>query len=119
MTEHLPKIREAFDAGHLKWTKAREITKAATPDTEAEWLAKSERLSVDELRAERKGEEPKRRRGHMLTLEEAATYDQLLAGFSRRRRYGTIKDLCFFAASQLPCPQDMIFIIVLSNTNGC
>jgi hypothetical protein len=79
-SEGLPKIREAFDSGHLEWTKAREITKAATPETEEEWLAKAQSRSVSELRAERKGEAPKRHRGHMLSLEEAAVYDQLLAG---------------------------------------
>ena len=30
-TERLPKIREAFDQGQLDWTKARELSKVATP----------------------------------------------------------------------------------------
>ena len=33
--EKLPLIRAAFDSGELSWTKAREITGVATPETES------------------------------------------------------------------------------------
>ena len=46
---YTPKIREAFDSGELPWTKAREIVSVATPETEAEWLAKACVLSNREL----------------------------------------------------------------------
>ncbi len=50
--EKLPRIREAFDAGELPWTKAREIVSVATPETEAEWLAKARALSNRDLEKE-------------------------------------------------------------------
>ncbi len=34
----LPKVRQAVARGKLSWTKAREVTKVATPESEAEWL---------------------------------------------------------------------------------
>jgi hypothetical protein len=46
--ERRPKIRAAFDAGQLPWTKARELVKIATEDDEDEWLARSH-LSIDAL----------------------------------------------------------------------
>ena len=61
-SRELPRIREAFDRGRLEWTKAREIVKVAQPETELEWLAKAEQSTRDELRAERRGEDPLRRR---------------------------------------------------------
>lgn len=75
----LPKIMAAFDAGTLHWTKAREITKVATPQDEHEWLRRSETESVSELRAARKGEEPKVQRVLSFTPEQAARFDQTLA----------------------------------------
>ena len=50
--EKLPAIREAFDSGELTWTKAREIVSVATPETEAEWLAKAKVLSNRDLEKE-------------------------------------------------------------------
>jgi len=47
--EALPGIREAFEAGELPWTKAREIVSVATPETEAEWLDKARALSNRDL----------------------------------------------------------------------
>jgi hypothetical protein len=87
-SEGLPKTREAFDAGHLHWTKAREITKAATPETEGEWLEKSQTTSANQLRAERKGEAPKIHRGFSLSPEQAARFDQLVAGL--RKEVGVV-----------------------------
>jgi hypothetical protein len=79
-SEGLPKIREAFDAGGLHWTKAREITKVATAETEGDWLALADASTSDELRAARKGEPAPRRRVLALPDEQAALYDQLVAG---------------------------------------
>ena len=50
--EKLPLIRAAFDSGELSWTKAREITGVATPETEAEWLEKARTLSNRDLERE-------------------------------------------------------------------
>jgi hypothetical protein len=50
--EKLPMIREAFDSGELSWTKAREITSVATPETEADWLAKARALKNRDLEKE-------------------------------------------------------------------
>ena len=50
--EKLPQIRAAFDSGELPWTKAREITGVATPETEAEWLEKARALSNRDLERE-------------------------------------------------------------------
>ncbi len=50
--EALPGIREAFDAGELPWTKAREIVSVATSETEAEWLDKARALSNRDLEKE-------------------------------------------------------------------
>ncbi len=89
-TERLPKIREAFDTGQLDWTKAREISKVATPETEAEWLTKAASSTTDELRAERKGEPAPRRRVLPFPEEAAALYDQLVAG--AKRELGIVPD---------------------------
>lgn len=89
-TESLPKIRKAFDAGQLDWTKAREISKVATPTTEAEWLAKAASSTAGELRAERKGEPAPRRRVLAFPEEAAALYDQLVAG--AKQELGIVPD---------------------------
>jgi len=79
-SDRLPKTREAFDGGKLHWTKAREITKVATAETEGDWLALADASTSDELRAARKGEPAPRRRVLALPDEQAALYDQLVAG---------------------------------------
>ncbi len=86
----LPKTRAAFDRGELPWTKAREVVKVATPETEAAWLEKSRALTAEALRADRKGEPARARRILSLSLQEAALYDQLLAG--ARRELGVLPD---------------------------
>jgi len=78
-SQALPRTRAAFDAGALDWTKAREVTKVATPDTELAWLQKAETATADELRAERRGEPVPRRRVLSLPQEAAAEFDQLVA----------------------------------------
>jgi hypothetical protein len=83
-------FREAFESGRLDWTKAREITKVATPHTEAEWLTKAQSCSANELRQARKGEPAKRHRGHSFLLEDVALYDQLVAGI--KKELGLVSD---------------------------
>jgi hypothetical protein len=78
--QSLPQIREVFRSGGLDWTKAREITKVATPHDEGEWLARAETCSAEELRAARRGEDPKVLRVLSFTPEQAARFDQALAG---------------------------------------
>ena len=88
--ERLPGLRGAFTAGELDWTKAREVSKVATPETEVEWLARAHTHSADDLRALRKGEPRQVRRG--LSFAEAAVseFDQLVAGI--KEELGTVTD---------------------------
>jgi len=83
--ESLPEIGRAFRAGELEWTKAREITLVATPETEAEWLAKGQARTAEELRAERRGEPEWKTRVLRMTPEQAAYLDQFLAGARAER----------------------------------
>ena len=78
-SDRLPQVREAFDSGRLEWTKAREIARVATPETEADWLQLATRATGDELRAARKGDAAVRRRVLSFSLEDTALYDQLIA----------------------------------------
>ena len=79
-SRHLPETRAQFDAGLLEWTKAREITKAATPENEHEWLARAPHSTTAELRAARQGDPALVRRVWSFTPEQAARFDQALAG---------------------------------------
>jgi hypothetical protein len=47
----LPGVVGAIHRGHLSWSKARELVRVATPETEAAWLARAARLSCRELEA--------------------------------------------------------------------
>ena len=47
--ESLPGISAAFDAGDLSWTKAREIVRVATRETEGEWLERASKLTNRDL----------------------------------------------------------------------
>lgn len=78
--ERLPKTRAEFEAGKLHWTKAREVVKVATPENEAEWLARASQTSASELAASRKGESVGLRRVLTFTPEEAARFDAATAG---------------------------------------
>lgn len=71
-SEDLPQIRAAFDSGELPWTKARELVKVATPETEADWLKKAETLDGDGLRAARGGKPAEARRSLSFAGEELA-----------------------------------------------
>jgi hypothetical protein len=48
----LPAIEAAFLAGRISWSKARDLTRAATPDDEAVWLEAAERLTARALARE-------------------------------------------------------------------
>ena len=45
----LPSLADAMKAGDVTWTKAREVVKVATPDTEAGWVERAEGLTTREL----------------------------------------------------------------------
>ncbi len=47
----LPGVTDAIRQGRLSWSKARELARIATPETETAWLARAERLSCRELEA--------------------------------------------------------------------
>jgi hypothetical protein len=48
----LPAIEAAFLAGRISWSKARDLTRAATPEDEAVWLEAAERLTARALERE-------------------------------------------------------------------
>ena len=50
--DELPKLKDQIESGELPWTKAREVVKVATPETEREWLALAENKSRRELEKE-------------------------------------------------------------------
>ncbi|MBC8426862.1 HNH endonuclease [bacterium] len=47
--EELPQLRRSVAAGELGWTKAREVAKVATPESEERWIAEAERSSSRKL----------------------------------------------------------------------
>jgi hypothetical protein len=54
----LPRVVGAIRRGQLSWSKARELVRVATPETEAAWLERAERLSCRELEAAAAAETP-------------------------------------------------------------
>ena len=56
--EELPRLEKAFRRGDIPWTKAREVVKVATPETEAQWLARCQTMSNRQLEQEVKREQP-------------------------------------------------------------
>jgi hypothetical protein len=81
--ERLPKTKKAFLAGKLEWCAAREIVKKATPENEAEWLEKSDGLTVQELKAEVEEKDPVYRRLLELSSEELAWVEAVADGIRR------------------------------------
>jgi len=47
--EKLPRLKKRVESGEVPWTKAREVVKVATPETEREWLRLAESKSRREL----------------------------------------------------------------------
>ncbi|MCP4143808.1 MAG: HNH endonuclease [bacterium] len=43
--ETLPETRKAVESGELGWTKAKEVAKVATPDSEVQWVAEAKKSS--------------------------------------------------------------------------
>jgi hypothetical protein len=56
--EELPRLEKAFRRGDIPWTKAREVVKVATPETEADWLVRCQTMSNRQLEQEVKREQP-------------------------------------------------------------
>lgn len=79
-SEQLPLIREAFLAGQVDWCAAREIVKKATPEDEADWLAKAKVLTVTELTALVQEKDPVYRRLLELSGEELAWVEAVADG---------------------------------------
>jgi len=50
--EKLPQLKRRVESGEVPWTKAREVVKVATPETEGEWLKLAETKSRRELESE-------------------------------------------------------------------
>ena len=50
--EKLPRLKQRVESGEVPWTKAREVVKVATPETESEWLELAESRSRRELEHE-------------------------------------------------------------------
>ncbi|MBC8366595.1 DUF222 domain-containing protein, partial [bacterium] len=50
--DELPGLKKSLASGELPWTKAREVVKVATPETEKEWLALAENKSRRDLEKE-------------------------------------------------------------------
>jgi hypothetical protein len=68
--EKLPKLNEAFQKGEIPWTKAREVAKVARPETDREWLEKTQSLSNRQLeRQVRQTLPPVRKKTLVLVLE--------------------------------------------------
>jgi len=47
--EELPRLRRSVASGELGWTKAREVAKVATPESEEKWITEAERSSSRSL----------------------------------------------------------------------
>jgi len=69
--ETLPQLGGLLRAGKRTWSAVREMTRAATPETEAEWIETTERMTVREienlLRGRKKGELPDDEKDPLLT----------------------------------------------------
>jgi hypothetical protein len=66
----LPHLKKAFKKGELPWTKAREVAKAAKPETDEEWLKKSQTMSNRQIEKEvRKTLPPVKKEKLVLVLE--------------------------------------------------
>ncbi len=50
--DRLPGLKAGVKSGELTWTKAREVVKVATPETEGRWLEMAEKKSRRELEQE-------------------------------------------------------------------
>ncbi|MBM4117103.1 HNH endonuclease [bacterium] len=69
--DRLPGLRDSLSRGELSWTKAREVVKVATPESESRWLAEASRLSSRALEARVKACRPSGRALHAETLGQS------------------------------------------------
>jgi hypothetical protein len=86
--EELPKVRAAFEAGELPWTKARQVVRVATVATEEHWLNEARMLSnrgLESAVARAKGEAPKVRVTLELTPQDAADLDEAIRRLREER----------------------------------
>jgi hypothetical protein len=84
----LPAIEQAFENGDLDWTKARQIVRVATPETEEHWLREAQTLSnrgLENAIARAKGERPKVRIVLEVSEEEAADIDDAVRRLREER----------------------------------
>ncbi len=56
--EELPRLAALLRAGQRSWSAVRELTRVATPETEAEWVEASERMTVRQVESLVTGREP-------------------------------------------------------------
>jgi len=49
--EQLPELRNRLERGACSWSVARELTRVAKPETEAEWIAKTDTMTVRQVEA--------------------------------------------------------------------
>ncbi|MBM4119245.1 hypothetical protein FJ251_16220 [bacterium] len=49
--EHLPQLQDSLTRGELPWTKAREVVKVATSQTERQWIEEAQQLNSRALEA--------------------------------------------------------------------
>jgi len=47
--ESLPEVRRSLASGERSWSAVREITRVATPENEAAWVARTERMTVRQI----------------------------------------------------------------------
>ncbi len=47
--ESLPEVRKVLASGERSWSAVREITRVATPENEAVWVARTERMTVRQI----------------------------------------------------------------------
>jgi hypothetical protein len=81
--DRLPKMREAFFAGELDWTKVRTAVSVATPETDEVWLERARTLDSRQLECLATGKEPPIRRMLVATGEEWATIEDALIALEK------------------------------------
>lgn len=86
--EGLPRVRAAFEAGALAWTKARQVVRVATAADEDAWLERAQALSnraLERAVAAAKGERPVVRVVLELSEADAADLDEAVRRLREER----------------------------------
>jgi hypothetical protein len=102
--EELPVTQEALEQGELCWSAVRELTRVATPETEAEWLAVTRRRNAHEVeqmvRGHGRGDRPSDPVSRQ-TLDKVLRFE--LSGSRRTDRRGAQQlSACGFGMPELP-----------------